>query len=295
VKDTIIIAGVFALLFSLAVFGKAPLGAMANPADATYVPRPEWYFLGLFQMLKYFPGKLEPVGAIGIPTLAIALLFLLPFLDHHPDRHPRARPRVSAVVTLVVVAVSTLTWLGFRDTPKEVDPSVWSPRAIAGQDLVKDERCTSCHTPGGAGPDLMRGRISRDDQWITGHVADPEMIAPGLRPAPPTGLKLMEARAVIAYVQKVRESAPLPHVAPQDRLASNVFATRCIACHIIDGDGGKEGPDLSHEGKKQDAAWLTRWITDPSAVDPDADMPAFRGKLTDAEMQAISAYLAKRK
>ena len=96
VKDTIVIAAVFALLFSLGVYGKAPLEAMANPADATYVPRPEWYFLGLFQMLKYFPGKLEPVGAIGIPTLVIALLFLLPFLDRRPERDPRARPRVSA-------------------------------------------------------------------------------------------------------------------------------------------------------------------------------------------------------
>jgi ubiquinol-cytochrome c reductase cytochrome b subunit len=295
VKDTIVIAAVFALLFSLAVFGKAPLEAMANPADATYVPRPEWYFLGLFQMLKYFPGRLEPVGAIGIPTLVIALLFLLPFLDRHPERDPRARPRVSAVVTLIVVAVSTLTWLGFRDKPKDTDPAVWSPRAIAGLDIARDDRCTRCHTSGGAGPDLMRGRISRDNQWITGHVADPEMIAPGLRPPPPAGLKVLEARAVVAYVDKVRESAPPPRVSPQDRIASTVFATRCIACHIIDGDGGKEGPDLSHEGKKQNAAWLARWIADPPAVDPDADMPSFKGKLSDAEMQAISAYLANRK
>jgi mono/diheme cytochrome c family protein len=172
---------------------------------------------------------------------------------------------------------------------------VWSPRAIAGLDIARDDRCTRCHTSGGAGPDLMRGRISRDNQWITGHVADPEMIAPGLRPPPPAGLKVMEARAVVAYVDKVRESAPPPRVSPQDRIASTVFATRCIACHIIDGDGGKEGPDLSHEGKKQNAAWLARWIADPSAVDPDADMPSFKGKLSDAEMQAISAYLANRK
>ena len=50
--------------------------------------------------------------------MVIALLFLLPFLDSRPERDPRARPRVSAVVTLIVVAVSTLTWLGFRDKPR---------------------------------------------------------------------------------------------------------------------------------------------------------------------------------
>jgi len=295
VKDTIVIAAVFALLFSLAVYVKAPLEAMANPADATYVPRPEWYFLGLFQMLKYFPGKLEPIGAIGIPTLVIALLFLLPFLDRRPERDPRARPRVSAVVTLVIVAVSTLTWLGFRDKPKEADPEKWGPRAVAGEDIAKEERCTRCHAPNGAGPDLSRGRIARDDQWITAHVADPEMIAAGLRPPPADGLKTMEARAVIAFVQKVRESAPEPRVSPQDRVASKVFATRCVACHVIEGDGGKEGPDLTHEGHKQNAEWLARWISDPSAVDPDADMPSFKGKLSDAELAAISQYLAARK
>ena len=75
----------------------------------------------------------------------------------------------------------------------------------------------------------------------------------------------------------------------------DVFATRCITCHVIDGDGGKEGPDLSHEGKKQNAEWLMRWIADPPAVDPDADMPSFKGKLSDPELQAIARYLAARK
>lgn len=295
VKDTIVIALVFAVLFTLAMFVKAPLEAMANPSDAHYVPRPEWYFLGLFQLLKYFPGKLEPIGAIGIPTLVIALLFLLPVLDHRPERDPRARPRVSAVVTLVIVAVSTLTWLGFRDTPVETDPAIWRPRAIGGFDIARSERCTRCHAPGGSGPDLTRGRVARDDQWIEGHVADPEMIAPGLRPPPAAGLKPLEAKAVIAYVQKIREGAPPPRVDGPDRIASDLFATRCIACHVIDGDGGKEGPDLTHAGKKHDAPWFVRWITNPSAVNPDAEMPAFGGKISDEEMTAMAGYLAGRK
>src|SRR6185437_10511364 len=105
-------------------------------------------------------------------------------LDNRPERDPRARPRVSAIVTLVVVAVSTLTWLGFRDTPREQDPTKRSARAVAGLDISKSERCVRCHRVGGAGPDLSRGRINRDAQWIQAHVADPEMIASGLRPAP---------------------------------------------------------------------------------------------------------------
>jgi ubiquinol-cytochrome c reductase cytochrome b subunit len=297
VKDTIVIAAVFAALFTCAMVSKAPLEAMADPSGAAYIPRPEWYFLGLFQLLKYFPGKLEPIGAIGIPTLIIALLFLLPLFDPEPERDPRARPRVSAIVTLVVVAVSTLTWLGFRDTPKEQNLEAWEPRAIAGQDLVSSDKCTRCHAAGGAGPDLARGRINRDDQWILGHLADPDMIAPGLRPLPATGLSGTEARAVVAYVRKIREAAPPPRIAPDIRLVMDVFGTKCVACHTLDGDGGKEGPDLTHAARKpgHDAAWLVRWISDPAAVDPNAEMPAFAGKLSDVQIHAIAAYLAQRK
>ena len=57
-------AAVFASLFTVAVLFRAPLDAIANPADANYVPRPEWYFLSLFQLLKYFPGPLEPVATM---------------------------------------------------------------------------------------------------------------------------------------------------------------------------------------------------------------------------------------
>ena len=298
VKDTIVIAAVFAALFSFAVFAHAPLEAMADPSDASYVPRPEWYFLGLFQLLKYFPGELEPVGAIGVPTLVIGLLLLLPFLDRKPERSPGARPRVSAIVTLVVVGVGTLTWLGFRDEPKTSAESVWSPRAVAGADIASTDKCVRCHSSGGSGPDLTRGRIGRDDQWILDHVADPEMIAAGLRPPPANGLKQLEARAIVAYVHKLRAGVTDPPKLPADtRLAEDVFATRCIGCHTIEGDGGKEGPDLTHAAKKPDhtADWFVKWITDPSAVNPDAEMPPLGGKLTDQEMQAIANYLAARK
>ncbi len=61
------VALVFAALVAMAVTFRAPLDAVADPTDATYVPRPEWYFLSLFQLLKYFPGPLEPVATQGVP------------------------------------------------------------------------------------------------------------------------------------------------------------------------------------------------------------------------------------
>jgi len=74
-----------------------------------------------------------------------------------------------------------------------------------------------------------------------------------------------------------------------------VFARFCIGCHTIDGEGGKDGPDLSNIGEKRDAAYLQRLIADPEAVNPKAEMPSFETRLSAAELDAIATYLASRK
>ena len=64
---------------------------------------------------------------------------------------------------------------------------------------------------------------------------------------------------------------------------------------MIDGEGVKQGPDLTRAGEKRDAKWLREWISDPAAVDDLADMPAFNDRLTPEELTAIANYLAARK
>src|SRR4030066_1974500 len=86
-KDVVISFVIFLILIVLASRLGAPLEARANPADTAYTPRPEWYFLFLFQLLKYFPGKLEVVGVVVLPTLAILFLFVLPIIDRSPKRY----------------------------------------------------------------------------------------------------------------------------------------------------------------------------------------------------------------
>ncbi len=78
-KDAVVALLIFLILVALAFFIGAPLEAQADPSDSEYTPRPEWYFLFLFQLLKYFPGQLEVVGVFVIPTLAVLLLLALPF------------------------------------------------------------------------------------------------------------------------------------------------------------------------------------------------------------------------
>jgi ubiquinol-cytochrome c reductase cytochrome b subunit len=116
-KDTIAVSIVFALLFAVAIVFNAPLDAVADPTDAAYVPRPEWYFMSLFELLKYFPGRLEPVATMIIPGLVIMLLLLLPFLDRRPDREPAKRPLVVGGFCVVFVGITLLTVLGYRSTP----------------------------------------------------------------------------------------------------------------------------------------------------------------------------------
>src|SRR6202050_1150153 len=61
-KDTVAVFIAFCILFTLAIAAKVPLERLADPTDTSYIPRPEWYFLFLFQMLKVFEGPLEVLG-----------------------------------------------------------------------------------------------------------------------------------------------------------------------------------------------------------------------------------------
>ena len=91
-KDTLVAFLILCGLCALAWHYGAKLEDLADPTDATYNPRPEWYFLFLFQTLKFFPGRLESIAAILLPGLGLGLLILLPFLDRGPERHPFDRP-----------------------------------------------------------------------------------------------------------------------------------------------------------------------------------------------------------
>jgi mono/diheme cytochrome c family protein len=139
-KDAIVSLVVFIILLALAYFVGAPLEARANPADTNYTPRPEWYFLFLFQLLKYFPGKLEVIGVIVLPTIAIVLLFFLPLLDRSPRRHFLKRPVITSAATLAVAGVALLTFLAVREAPP--------PAAAASGDqtaALYANNCAPCH------------------------------------------------------------------------------------------------------------------------------------------------------
>jgi len=80
-EDTVVALGVLLILLFLAIFVGTPLERAADPTNTAYIPRPEWYFMFLFELLKLFPAHLEWVGAALVPALGLLALLLLPFMD----------------------------------------------------------------------------------------------------------------------------------------------------------------------------------------------------------------------
>jgi ubiquinol-cytochrome c reductase cytochrome b subunit len=295
-KDTIAIAIVFAFLLTLAILVPAPLDPIADPSDAAYVPRPEWYFLSLFQLLKYFPGPLEPLATVVVPGLVVGLLLLLPFFDRSLHRDPRRRPVITGAFAMLVAAAVTLTWLGLQDSPAHADPDAWGPVSVGGREITRDARCVSCHRAAGAAGPLEQTTLQRDPDWLVSHVQDPEIVGPGVRQPPEGGLSPVAGQAVLAYMRKRRAGSRGPAVDWETALASRIFATRCATCHGIDREGDSStGGDLSRIGREHDARWLRNWIADPGAIDPATDMPAFGDSLSETEMNAIVSYLSRRR
>ena len=97
------------------------------------------------------------------------------------------------------------------------------------------------------------------------------------------------------YLQKVRAGGWRLSRPARRATAILVLGRWCAGCHIIDGEGVKQGPDLTRAGEKRDAKWLHEWISDPAAVDDLADMPAFNDRLKPEELAAVANYLAARK
>jgi len=291
-RDFTVAMAVGVLLAVLALKGAPALEPPADPTSSDYIPRPDWYFLGLFQLLKYFPGKWEVVGALVIPGLVMGFLALLPWLDRGRSREARQRLAVLLPFTVGLAAVVSLTIMGGRDLPSQ-GAAAWNIREIGGAALVESsERCTRCHRADGIASPVEAGRIGKPATWLEAHVADPEVIAPGVRDAPQANQG--ETTSIMAALAKLRTGPP-PPVDDTTRRVDMLAAKFCLSCHIIDGIGGKEGPELSHVGRKLDASTIEQRIIDPSAVDPMAEMPSFGGRIAPEDIKKLAAWLAARK
>ena len=154
-KDSIMACVVLAVIITMSLLFGAELGPKADPTTTTYTPRPEWYFFFLFELLRVVkPPELVFLATIGIPTICLVLLLLLPFIDRSPERHPLRRPIATIAGIATIAAMAYLSILGaLAGSPTEIDKPA-PPGLEKGQGVTASSGCLGCHKIGENGNTL---------------------------------------------------------------------------------------------------------------------------------------------
>ena len=305
-KDTVAIFIAFIILFSLAVVARVPLEQLADPTDTSYTPRPEWYFLFLFQILKLLTGPLEVVSTVVLPALAVLALFLVPFIDRGRMVRVTRRFVAASVVLLVTLTWSGLTVAAVRGTPPPATgvaidysaPTDWmqlSPEEMAGVAYFRQENCISCHAIGGdgskIGPDLTQSTIHKDAAWMIEHFKHPSAVRPGTS-MPPIQLTNAQLNSLAAFLLKLNpDNATALQNAPEfaTRGALVYQSNRCGMCHMVNNVGMKVGPPLNGLSKRRTRDWVESHFADPQKLSPGSFMPAY--KFSPKDLNNITSYL----
>jgi ubiquinol-cytochrome c reductase cytochrome b subunit len=290
-KDSLAIFAAFALLYCLATFARVPLERMADPTDLSYIPRPEWYFLFLFQLLKYFEGPLEVIGTVVLPGLATLALLAAPFLDREKVVPLAKRSVALAVAALAVIGWGGLTWMAAQSTPKPqtkltvdyAEPTPWlslSADEVASVGYFRDANCAKCHNA--SSRPLVRGAAKERD----------ELVEHFRKQAKVDQLKEFQLNSL---ANACRDTDPkffqaLTHTPDLAVRGATIFHTkRCSACHVINSTGNSVGPPLNGLSRRRKADFVASLIRNPQQATPGSTMPP--SNLTDLEMDALLAYL----
>ena len=205
-KDAFMACVVMAVIITMSLVLGAEVGPKVNPATTTYVPRPDWYFFFLFELLRVIkpPGLVE-LAAIGIPTICMVLLFLLPFYDRGPERRPERRPIATTAGIFTICAMALLTYEGgSAGAPTEVNlPTPASVQKAggallasyeAGRLAVAQSGCEGCHKIGdngnsGPGPNLTHIGSRLPPSAIARTLVNPTAPMPSFANLPPDKFK----------------------------------------------------------------------------------------------------------
>jgi menaquinol-cytochrome c reductase cytochrome b/c subunit len=186
-KDSVMAMITLAVIIVMALFLGAELQNKADPTTTTYVPRPEWYFFFLFELLRIIkPPGLVFMATIGIPTICLVLLLLLPFFDRGPERHPLRRPVATLAGITTIGAMAYLTILGATaGSPTEIELAA-PPALEEGKQAVASSGCLGCHRIGengnaGIGPDLTHVGSRLPRQAIARSLLNPTPPMPSYR------------------------------------------------------------------------------------------------------------------
>jgi cytochrome c553 len=172
----------------------------ADPGTINFVPRPDWYFYFLFYLLRIFkwPNSVI-IGTIGLPTVLLVILLMVPFFDIRAERRLLRRPVAIVASVLVVVSMGVLTYKGA--TAKEslgselvakvpgwakAENFTGNKQALGGAHLFAVSGCLNCHTYQGTGggfpgaPNLTaEGSKNKGTAFQIAHLKCPACVNPG--------------------------------------------------------------------------------------------------------------------
>ena len=312
-----------AFLLFVAVYVGAPLEAPADPAS-NFIARPEWYFLFLFQLLKYFEGPLQVVGTVILPGLVSVFMVALPFLDRGRDRRIGRRALWLSLVGAGLAGVVVLTVLAIEHDRH--DPTIARQRVIAEREaerartlaadgvpaagathmmamdpLTRGERlfrreCMTCHMLEGHGPEEpeapdLTGYASK--AWIKQVLRDPD--SPRLYGL--TKIEGMESYASIdpAELGKIvdilyaRRSSDTPVEGSPDQALLEKH--ECTDCHEFDQKEAFDGPSLVRYLSRE---WLREMVDNAGAdhlYGEDNDMPRYEERIGEKDRAAVVEFL----
>lgn len=321
-KDMVIASIIIFCLIALSVFFPPPFTGSADPLNISYVPKPEWNFLFVYQALKYFPGSLEPLGAAGVPAVFVMLLLIVPIVDRHPERNPFKRPLAMACLLIYAGAVLTLTIIGYlspgfgeipeiKETKSKEQTSPAGGGVKKGEELFRVSGCLNCHKVhgrgGAVGPELAGATLKgKSRQWLIEQITNSRGHFPqGGRITAMTAftnLSKEELDDIASYLLSLADSSggtgkALPGAeekfsADEVKAGEQVFqASGCSGCHKVNGQGGSVGPELSAAVLKgKDRQWLMDQITAPESHNPKSIMPAF-ANLGKEKLNNLVTYL----
>ncbi len=201
-KDALVSFILFLVLVAVTYFFGVGLEEIADPSDTDYTPRPEWYFLFLFQLLKFFPGNLEVIGVIVLPVIAITFLVLLPWTDRSTRRHFSGRPVVTGITVAGIAAAIFLTVQAIEEAPPPGATVEGDPTAA-----LYVENCAGCH---GASVDVAPGT----DLFAVISAGNHEGMPPWS-----ADLSADEIDALVGFI-----------LAPR---GNEIFAAACAECHTV--------------------------------------------------------------
>jgi menaquinol-cytochrome c reductase cytochrome b/c subunit len=188
-KDLLIATLAIGLVIGLAIWHRVELGEPVNPASTDFVPRPEWYFFFLFELLKIFKGQnaLMPVimATFIVPNILMVLLIATPFIDRGPERRIQRRPIALFTGIAMIIFLAYMTNKGANSNEGvgaeglPISGLDADADALAGSQLFLTNGCTACHNIAGVGapgpgPNLTNeGSKGQKVEYYAGFLKDP--------------------------------------------------------------------------------------------------------------------------